>query len=155
MSGLPRFTRSAHLAVTHRPAPKSTHFARCRQGVKWTKHSFAGVFGVLCKQRSVSKLWQFRTQGGNVWFLYLAHPLLSQVELRKGEERATCYPVSGAGPHGWCSVEEPQDSHQQVGSALKINCYDLRSSWTEVGLLQLPLPSQEHSSQRWTDGSTN
>ena len=50
--------------------------------------------------------------------LYLAHPLLPQVDLRKGKERARCYPVSGAGPHGWCyvdSMKESQDSYKKVG----------------------------------------
>ena len=31
---------------------------------------------------------------------------LSQVELAKGAEKATCYPVDGPGDFGWCTVEQ-------------------------------------------------
>ena len=49
-----------------------------------------------------------------------AHPLSSQVELRKGKERARCYPVRGAGPHGWCNVQEQEDDgHKEVAVELK------------------------------------
>ena len=31
---------------------------------------------------------------------------LSQVQLAKGDEKATCYPVEGPGDFGWCTVEQ-------------------------------------------------
>ena len=31
---------------------------------------------------------------------------LSQVQLAKGDEKATCYPVDGPGDFGWCTVEQ-------------------------------------------------
>ena len=114
ISGLPRFTRSAPLLVTHRPSPKFTHFVRCSckllDGWSALLQEFWG-----CKGASQS--YGYGNLGHKVatcGFCTSAPAPLFQVELRKGKERARCYPVRGAGRHGWCEVEESEDSHEEV-----------------------------------------
>merc|ERR1719500_2404917 len=46
-----------------------------------------------------------------------------KVELRKGKERARCYPVRGAGRHGWCEVEESEDSHEENWGYCSYHCH--------------------------------
>jgi len=58
-----------------------------------------------------------------------------KVELRKGKERARCYPVSGAGPYGWCSVEEPQDSEEQNWGYCSYHCH-MKSMQHNAGLME-------------------
>ena len=137
------------------PSPKVHPLCQVQASWKMDRVLFYRSF--WSEQRRLSKLWQFKPQGVYVKPLYLAHPLLPQVDLRKGKERARCYPVSGAGPHGWCyvdSMKESQDSYKKVGVESKKKHFNL-NSWTELGLLQLPLPSEGHPPQRWIDGSTN
>ena len=76
---------------------------------------------------------------------------LSQVQLAKGNEKATCYPVDGPGDFGWCTVEQDVEEVRCLFSKKRIshNCEIL----TELGLLQLPLPHQGASPQHQVDGS--
>jgi len=47
-----------------------------------------------------------------------------KVELRKGKEKARCYPVSGAGPHGWCNVQEQEDDgHKENWGYCSYHCH--------------------------------
>ena len=41
---------------------------------------------------------------------------LSQVELAKGDEKATCYPVDGPGDFGWCTVERDEEEVRRLFS---------------------------------------
>ena len=74
---------------------------------------------------------------------------LSQVELAKGDEKATCYPVDGPGDFGWCTVEQDVEEVRCLSSIVSHDCEIL----TELGLLQLPLPHQGASPQYQVDGS--